>query len=74
MGANEGSSTANPGDLLHLAAYPKTVTKTVCPEREDMHPDELMKPDLLSEVVLLAFGTLTLASLVLFVMITFARS
>jgi len=39
-----------------------------------MHPEELMKPDLLSEVVLLAFGTLVLTSLVLFVMSTFARS
>jgi len=39
-----------------------------------MHPEELMKPDLLSEVVLLAFGTLVLTSLVLFVMTTFVRS
>jgi hypothetical protein len=36
-----------------------------------MHPEELMKPDLLSEVVLLTFSTVILASLVLFV--TFAR-
>jgi hypothetical protein len=39
-----------------------------------MHPEELMKPDLLSEVVLLAFGTLVLTSLVLFVMSTLAPS
>jgi hypothetical protein len=32
-----------------------------------MHPEELMKPDLLSEVVLLTFSTVILASLVLFV-------
>jgi len=38
-----------------------------------MHPEELMKPDLLSEVVLLTFGTLILASLVLFVTITLTR-
>jgi len=39
-----------------------------------MHPEELMKPDLLSEVVLLAFGTLVLTSLVLFAITTLARS
>jgi hypothetical protein len=44
------------------------------PGGTDMHPEELMKPDLLSEVVLLAFGTLVVTSLVLFVMSTFARS
>jgi hypothetical protein len=38
-----------------------------------MHPEEFMKPDLLSEFVLLTFGTLTLASLVLFVTTTIAR-
>jgi hypothetical protein len=31
-----------------------------------MHPEELMKPDLLSEIVLFTFGTLILASLALF--------
>jgi len=39
-----------------------------------MHPEELMKPDLLSEVVLLAFGTLVLTSLVLCAMTMLARS
>jgi hypothetical protein len=39
-----------------------------------MHPEEITKPDLLSEVVLLGFGTLMLMSLVLFVMSTLARS
>jgi len=34
--------------------------------RNAMHPEDLMKPDLLSEIVLLAFGTLILASLILF--------
>jgi len=43
----------------------------VAGRRNYMHPEELMKPDLLSEVLLLAFGTLILASLVLFV--TLAR-
>jgi hypothetical protein len=39
-----------------------------------MHPEELMKPDLLSEIVLLTFATLTLASLVLFVATMVARA
>jgi hypothetical protein len=39
-----------------------------------MHPKELMKPDLLSEIVLLTFGTLVLSSLVLFVVGALARS
>jgi hypothetical protein len=38
-----------------------------------MHPEEIMKPDLLSEIVLMTFGTLILSSLVLFVMAAFAR-
>lgn len=39
-----------------------------------MHPEELMKPDLLSEIVLLTFGTLVLSSLVLFVVAALART
>jgi hypothetical protein len=39
-----------------------------------MHPEELMKPDLLSEIVLLTFGTLILSSLVLFLAAAFARA
>ena len=38
-----------------------------------MHPQELLEPDLFSEFVLLTFGTLVLASLVLFVTTTLAR-
>ena len=38
-----------------------------------MHPQELLKPDLLSEFVLLTFGTLILASLVLFTTTTLVR-
>ena len=38
-----------------------------------MHPEEIMKPDLLSEIVLTTFGTLTLSFLVLFAMAAFAR-
>ena len=39
-----------------------------------MHPEELLKPDLLSEIVLLTFGTLALSSLVLFVVAALARA
>jgi hypothetical protein len=39
-----------------------------------MLPCDLMKPDLLSEIVLLTFATLMLASLVLFLATTFAQS
>jgi len=38
-----------------------------------MHPEELMNPYLRSEFVLLTFGTLTLASLVVFVTTALAR-
>jgi hypothetical protein len=41
--------------------------------RNDMHPQEIMKPDLLSEIVLMTFGTLILSSLVWFAMAAFAR-
>ena len=47
--------------------------RAVAARRNDKHPEELMKPDLLSEFVLLTFGTLILASLVLFTTITLAR-
>jgi hypothetical protein len=39
-----------------------------------MHPEQLMKPDLLSEIVLLTFGTLVLSSLVLAVVAALDRS
>ncbi len=42
-------------------------------KRNDMHPEEIMKPDLLSEIVLTTFGTLTLSFLVLFAMAAFDR-
>jgi hypothetical protein len=44
------------------------------PRRSDMHPEELMKPDPLSEIVLLTFGTLVLSSLLLFVVAELARA
>lgn len=37
-----------------------------------MHPEELMEPDLLSEVVLVTFATLVLASLIWFMGTTLA--
>ena len=39
-----------------------------------MHPEELMKPDLLSEIVLLTFGMLVLSSVALVVVAALARS
>jgi hypothetical protein len=39
-----------------------------------MHHEDLMRPDLLSEIILLTFGTLTLVSLVLFVVTALARA
>jgi hypothetical protein len=38
-------------------------SRAVAARRNNMHPEELMKPDLLSEVVLLALGTLMLTSI-----------
>jgi hypothetical protein len=40
----------------------------------EMHREELISPDLLSEIVLLVFGVVILASMVLFVMIVIARA
>jgi hypothetical protein len=42
--------------------------------QKHMRSNELIKPDLLSEIVLLTFCALILASLVLFVMTTLAQS
>ncbi len=39
-----------------------------------MHPEELMKPDLLSEIVLLTFGMIVLSSVALVVVAAIARS
>jgi len=39
-----------------------------------MHPEELMKPDLLSEIVLLTFATMILASALLFFATTLTLS
>ena len=38
-----------------------------------MHPEELMKPDLLSEIVLLTFATMILASVLLFLATTIVQ-
>jgi len=38
-----------------------------------MRPDQLMKPDLLSEIVLLSLGAFVLSSMVLFVAAVLAR-
>jgi len=42
--------------------------------RSEMHRANLLRPDVLSEVVLLGFGTLILASLALFLAMAFARA
>ena len=39
-----------------------------------MRSEDLMSPDLLSEIVLLGFGTLILASLLVFVMAALTRT
>jgi hypothetical protein len=39
-----------------------------------MHPNELMKPDLLSEIVLLTFGMIVLSSVALVIVAAIARS
>jgi hypothetical protein len=74
--AQESSFPPNQTAYLFLgpAAWPDQVARTVAVRRNDMHPEELMKPDLLSEIVLLTFGTLILASLVLFVATMLDRS
>lgn len=38
-----------------------------------MHPEDLMKPDVLSEIVLVTFATLILSSLLLLVAAALAR-
>ena len=61
-------------NLAHLPLGPAVAgTKLTDARRNDMHPEEIMKPDLLSEIVLTTFGTLTLSFLVLFAMAAFAR-
>ncbi len=74
--AQESSVPTNQTAYLSLepAAWPGQVARTVAARRNDMHPEELMKPDLFSEIVLLTFSTLILASLVLFVATMLARS
>ncbi len=39
-----------------------------------MHPEDVMKPDLFSEIVLLGFGSLILVSLLLFVVTALTRA
>jgi hypothetical protein len=41
--------------------------------RNEMHPEDLMKPDLLSEIVLMGSGGLLFASLLLIVVIALTR-
>jgi len=41
--------------------------------RNEMHPEDLMKPDLFSEIVLMGSGGLLFASLLLIVVIALTR-
>jgi len=41
--------------------------------RNEMHPEDLMKPDLFSEIVLMGSGGLLFASLLLILVIALAR-
>jgi hypothetical protein len=66
--------SAKPGGLtLGPGVWPDKMF-AVPARRNAMHPEELMKPDLLSEIVLLAFGTLILGSVVLFLATTLVLS
>jgi hypothetical protein len=41
--------------------------------RNEMHPEDVMKPDLFSEIVLMGSGALLFASLIVIVVIAFTR-
>jgi hypothetical protein len=43
-------------------------------ERNEMHPEDLMKPDLLSEIVLLGSGGMIFVSLLLIAVAVFTRT
>jgi hypothetical protein len=42
-------------------------------KRNEMHPEDLMKPDLLSEIVLMGSGGVLFASLLLIVVVALTR-
>jgi hypothetical protein len=72
--ARECSSPPNQAHLPLGPAVAETSDWPTVARRNYMHPEEIMKPDLLSEIVLMTFGTLILSSLVLFVMAAFSRA
>jgi hypothetical protein len=73
--AQEGIFPPNPTVSSHLLGQQiARIRVSRVAKRNHMPPCDLMKPDLLSEIVLLTFGTLMLASLVLFLATTFAQS
>jgi hypothetical protein len=74
--AQESSFPPNQTAYLPLGPeVPRTrCWRAVAAERNDMHPEDLMKADLLSEIVLLTFAALILASMVLFVATIVAQS
>jgi hypothetical protein len=48
--------------------------RNVSARRNEMHPEELMKPDLFSEIVLLGSGSLIVVSLLLIVAAALMRA
>jgi hypothetical protein len=72
--ARERSFLPNQAHLPLGPAVAETCDWPTVARRNDMHPEEIMKSDLLSEIVLMTFGTLILSSLVLFVMAAFSRA
>jgi hypothetical protein len=73
--AQESIFPPNPTASPHLLGQQiaRISVSRVC-KRNHMPPCDLMKPDLLSEIVLLTFCALILTSLVLFLATTFAQS
>jgi len=58
-----------------VEGHPVSATFASTSGREnDMHPKDLMKPDLFSEILLLGVGGVMFAALLLVVVITLARS
>jgi len=68
------SATGSPSSGGHFV---RTASKAAVPAgwgEGEMRSEDLMSPDLLSEIVLLGFGTLMLASLLVFVMTALTRT
>jgi hypothetical protein len=74
-GSREQFSAKPDGYLLLGPEVPRIrCWRAVAAGRNDMHPEDLMKADMLSEIVLFTFAALILASMVLFVATMVAQS